>query len=83
MNFRAASGLLAIAAIGAIAWTTAGGPLLTVALVILGLIVLASLAVFFASMVREIRANQRALARQLAENPPPPARGEKAPSGRR
>ena len=77
MDSRAAFGLLAIGTIAAIAWTTAGGPLLTVALVILGLIVLVSLGVFFASMVRQIRESQRALARRLAETPPPP---EKAPS---
>jgi len=83
MDVRAAFGLLAIAGIAAIAWTTGGGPILTVSLVVLGLIVLLSLAVFFASMVQEIRRDQRALVRQCTGNPPPPAPGEATPSGRR
>ena len=52
MNFRSAAALVAIAAIVVVAWQTAGGPILTIALVILGLIVLASI---IASLVRMAR----------------------------
>jgi len=49
MNLRSAAALVAIAAIVVIARQTAGGPILTVALIVLGLIVLASIV---ASLVR-------------------------------
>ena len=58
MNFRSAAALVAIAAIAVIARQTAGGPILTAALVILGLIVLASIVASLVRMGRRRSRNQ-------------------------